>query len=85
MAHGDKKARADHRAEPTRRLQKAEALSADAKHVAGEDRQHRVVETENRTESLHDREPENNRAGDDIRKSFLGFSEKVAPFFRRRR
>jgi hypothetical protein len=68
---------------PRGRLQKAEALGADSKDVAGENRQHRVVETENRAESLHDRKPENNRPRDDIRKSLLSFTKKVAPFFRR--
>ncbi len=85
MPHADKKAGADYCAKAACRLQEAEALSADTKHVARKNRQHGVIEPENRGKTFHDRKPQNDGLRDDVRKPFLRFIQKVAPFCGRHR
>ena len=69
---------ADHRAETARRLQKAEAMGADAQHVAGEIVSMAWSRPNTEPTASMTVMPENDRPGDDISKSLLSFSQEMA-------
>ena len=62
-------------------------MRAHLEDIADEDRQHGVVQAEDRRDGFHDAETENDRLRDDVRQSRFGFAQEIAPFLdgRRRR
>ena len=77
LAHGYENARACDRADTASRLEKSEACGADEKHVARQDRQQCMVQSEDRGKRFHHGDAENDRLRDDVSKSRLGFGKKI--------
>src|SRR5262245_3714223 len=78
LADADVKPRTDDSAEATGRLQQTEAMGADAQNIAGEYRQHGMVQAEPGSRRLHHHHAENDRARADIRETFGSLAKQAA-------